>query len=153
MAPQGHICAQSEQPKQRLFSMAGLPFSITIAGQPSSLMHFLQFTQLSAILKRFEGLVTAMQGDLKIIAFTPGSSAACFTASTAALLSRGSTVSTAYLLADIAHHSHACSRVRLMTCHCGGGVIKDDKDNVSSVINRIYNACYSRCKECGVADE
>ena len=59
----------------------------------------------------------------------------------------------AYLLADIAHHSHACSRVRLMTCHCGGGVIKDDKDNVSSVINRIYNACYSRCKECGVADE
>ena len=71
----GQSCSQSVQPVHMEVSIfAFLPsLSRMIAGHPSSLMHFPHPMHLSgSTWERPFGFVIAMQGDLKIIAFTPG---------------------------------------------------------------------------------
>ena len=67
--------------------MVTLLFWITSAGQPNSRIHFLQEMQDSSSTNRgASGLSMAIQGDLNMIAFTPGRSAVRFTQETACLL-------------------------------------------------------------------
>ena len=86
----GQSCVHKVQPVQREESMVTLPFWIASAGQPNSRIHFLQEMQdFSSTNRGASGLSMAIQGDLNMIAFTPGRSAVRFTQETAALWSRG----------------------------------------------------------------
>ena len=80
----GQTEAQSPQAVQSLASMTACLSLKLRAGQPSSLMHFLQPTQRSlSTFKVAFRFYSAMQGERKMMARTPFSSAASFTAAMA----------------------------------------------------------------------
>ena len=93
IADTGQIWLHSPQPVQSDSSMATFPSTVISAGHPISRMHFLHWIHLSDSVIFLVGLLTAMQGDLKIIAFTPGSAAHSLTVCTALSNSSGSTTS------------------------------------------------------------
>lgn len=76
MALAGQSWLHSVHPVQREPSIRMLPPVAVSAGHPSSRMHFLQRMHVpeSTVIAP-DGFVTAIQGDLKMIAFTPGLSA------------------------------------------------------------------------------
>ena len=84
------------QPVHCEVSMRALLSSYISAGQPSSLMHFLQPIHRSfCTAEAAAAFPSAMQGDLKMIALTPGRSAVLLTVWTASRRSSGLTISTA----------------------------------------------------------